>query len=199
MTTRLADKHVVGGSMASIMSVRQAAQLDMALERAGATAADVDKVCQGDTLVTILKFIRGHAVIIVKHIVDMATAPFCPTGWEVEEHIAGDSNFDFGEAKFTLLSQSPTKGTTIRESLRGGSILNANLLDHLLCHQGLIQGALGNCKHKRVFFWGTIYRDSRGTLYVRCLCWDGEEWDWEYESLENDFQMSDLILLARNR
>jgi hypothetical protein len=156
------------------MSVRQAAQLDIAAERAGATAADMDRLAQGDALAQILPFIRGLAIIqMIKYNVNLADAPFCPDGWTVEEHQKGDANFEWDPTKVALYSDEGQKtgvvrGIELREKLKGQRVLNANLLDFLHAHPELIPN---NWKGKVVFFWGTIYRESDGSLSVRCLNW----------------------------
>lgn len=49
----------------AIMTSRQAAELDFALERNGGTAKDIKKMSEGDTLAMILQFLRGNAEIIL--------------------------------------------------------------------------------------------------------------------------------------
>jgi hypothetical protein len=103
--------------MASVMGVRQAAQLDMAAERAGATAADIDKLSQGDMMAQILPFIRGMAVIkIIERIVDLAKSPFCPTGLTVEPdgHQSGESNFEWDPNKVEFYLDDAQKTGVIK-------------------------------------------------------------------------------------
>jgi hypothetical protein len=66
-------------------------------------------------------------------------------------------------------------GNKLRKELKGKPIYNANLLDYLLANYHLIPE---EWKSKYVFFWGTIYRDSDGDLYVRYLCWLVGRWRW---------------------
>lgn len=73
-------------------------------------------------------------------------------------------------------------GNELRKLLEGQKVKPANLLDYYLEHQALIPEAW---KEKVVFFWGTIYRDSDGSLCVRCLRWDGRRWFWSYRWLDN--------------
>ncbi|MBA3789207.1 hypothetical protein H0X32_02330 [Patescibacteria group bacterium] len=61
------------------------------------------------------------------------------------------------------------------------SPFNANVLDYLLANPDLIpeewkKDEKSNTRH--IFFWGTIYRDSLGSLYVRYLCWGDGRWYW---------------------
>ena len=83
------------------------------------------------------------------------------------------------------------RGTELREELKGKPVLNANVLDYLLKHPELIPE---EWKGKAVFFWGTIYRDSRGNLCVRCLYWDGSRWYWSHNWLD-DFWLADNLAL----
>lgn len=160
--------------MASVMSCRQAAQLDMAAERAGATAADIDKLSQGDMMAQILPFIRGMATIqMINYNINLAEAPFCPEGWAVEEHQKGDAHFEWDATKMALYLDQGQKsgvvrGTELREKLTGLPVFNANLLDYLLKCPALIPDSW---KGKTVFFWGTIYREPDGSLSVRSLNW----------------------------
>lgn len=63
-------------------------------------------------------------------------------------------------------------------------MLNANVLEYLLAHPDLIPE---EWKGKAVFFWGTIYRDSDGGLYVRYLYWSGVRWSWVCNWLARDW------------
>ncbi len=187
--------------MASIMSVRQAAQLDMAAERAGATAADMDRLGQGDMLAQILPFIRGLAIVqIIKHIFNLAVAPFCPLLWIVEPdgHQVGDPKFEWDSTKVALYLDEGQKtgivnGTELREKLKGQRVFNANLLDHLLSRPELIPD---DWKGKAVFFWGTIYRGPSGNLLVRYLYWDSKQWRWHYRLLVSEFMAGGPALVS---
>jgi hypothetical protein len=67
-------------------------------------------------------------------------------------------------------------GNKLRKELASKLVLNANVLDYLLAHTELIPE---EWKGKYVFFWGTIYLYSGGRLYVRCLYWRGDRWNWD--------------------
>ena len=71
--------------------------------------------------------------------------------------------------------------------------MNANILDYLLAHPELIPE---EWKGKYIFFWGTIYRLSDGRLCVRYLIWNGSEWDWSYDWLDDDFNSDSPAALA---
>ncbi len=84
------------------------------------------------------------------------------------------------------------KGEILSERLKEKS-LNANVLDYLIENPTYIpenwkKDEKGNTKY--IYFWGTIYRSSGGSLYVRCLYWDDVLWDWSDRWLGNDFGAS---------
>jgi hypothetical protein len=68
-----------------------------------------------------------------------------------------------------------------------GKGLSANVLDYLLAHPESIPE---DWKGKWVYFWGTIYRNADGSLYVRFLFWHGGRWVWDYSWLAGDFRGS---------
>jgi hypothetical protein len=119
---------------------------------------------------------------------DLDQDPFVPEDFVVEEHCPG-GQWEFNAAKIELfLTKEQTKGSVVgndlRKELKDKEVLNANVLDYLLAHPELIPDAW---KDKAVFFWGTIYRRSDGRLYVRCLGWGGDKWDWYDYWLDSRF------------
>lgn len=74
-------------------------------------------------------------------------------------------------------------GTVLRERMKGKGV-SAAILDYLLKHTKLIPE---EWKGKYVFFWGTIYRNSDGNLYVRYLYWNDSRWNWGYDWLARGF------------
>ena len=86
------------------------------------------------------------------------------------------------------------KGIDLREELVGQLVYNANLLDFYLKNLHLI---LEEWKGKAVFFWGTVYRSPKGRLYVRCLYWSGERWDWLCYFLEDDWSADSPAAVLR--
>ena len=136
------------------------------------------------------RFLAGQSELIVKeHAIDCDAAPFVPDGWKVEEHQKGGS-FIWDASKVELfLSESQKGGKTIegnklRKELAKKLVLNANVLDYLMKNPHLIPE---EWKGKAVFFWGTVYRDSDGFLYVRYLYWSGVGWDWSDYWLGDDW------------
>ena len=127
-----------------------------------------------------MRFLRGDAEVVIKtHIIDCDANPYVPDGWKVEEHIkGGELRWNPDEVELYLCDKQKSgtiKGTELRKLLKGKPVLNACVLDYLLANPQLIPE---EWKGKAVFFWGTIYRDSCGSLYVRCLCWGGGRWSW---------------------
>jgi hypothetical protein len=164
-----------------VMSARQAAELDHAFERNDFTPELVKQMSSGSFLTDVRKVLLGHAVITVpEHLIDLDADPFVPDGWKVEEHQKG-GQFKWDAAKVALyLSKKQQggkwlEGNKLREELKSKLVFNANLLDYLLNNPHLIPE---EWEGKYVFFWGTVYRHSGGSLYVRYLYWDGGRWDW---------------------
>ncbi len=121
--------------------------------------------------------------------VDLSSAPFIPDGWSVEEHQKG-GQFVWDPTKVRLhLDEGQTdrryvEGHKLRKLISKKNPYNANLLDFLLKNgnQHLIPE---EWKGKAVFFWGTIYRNSDGNLYVRYLYWRSRRWYWDYYWLDD--------------
>jgi hypothetical protein len=121
-----------------------------------------------------------------KHIIDLDADPFVPDGFTIEEHTKGGQR-EWDPAKVSLyLSPNQQDGKSItgdrlRKELTGRPVFNTLLLDFLMANRQLIPDSW---KYKAVIFWGTIYRDPDGDLYVRYLCWRDGQWDWDYDWLE---------------
>ena len=144
------------------------------------------------------KVLLGHAVITVpEHLIDCDADPFTPDGWKVEEHRKG-AQFKWDVSKVSLYLSEPQKrgksirGNKLRDELKDQSVYNANVLDYLLKNPHLIPE---EWKGKYVFFWGTIYRHSDGSLFVRYLCWRFGRWNWHYFWLGSDWSVSDPAAL----
>ncbi len=173
------------------MSVGQAHELEMAMNRVGGwDAALVKRLSTGDNLAWVRNVLKGTwEAKEANHVIDCDADPFVPEGWKVEGHQKG------GIVKWTesliglYLDKGQQNGKCIggndlRQALKDQKVLNANVLDFLLKHPELIPE---EWKGKAIFFWGTIYRNSDGRLYVRYLCWSGSRWYWHYLWLGNDW------------
>ena len=105
------------------------------------------------------------------------------SGWTIESD-NGMRSFDPQDMILHLEPEqkmSSIQGTVLKERLHK-TALNASVLDYFIEHQDKIPE---NWKEKTsngltnfIYFWGTVYRDSDDSLYVRCLGWYGGKWDW---------------------
>ena len=133
----------------------------------------------------------------IEHVINCDADPFIPNGWTVEDHQKG-GQFKFDAAQVELYLDKAQKkgsieGNKLRKELENKPVLNANILDYLLAHTELIpedwkKDEKGNTRY--IFFWGTIYRNSNGFLFVRFLYWFGDRWYWNLDWLDYDWNGS---------
>ncbi len=188
-------------------SAGQVHELEMAMDRAGDwSAALVKRLCEEDRLTKVRDYLLGLAEIrYPEHIIDCDAVPFVPKNWEVEHHQKG-GQFKFDPTKVLFyLSESQSsggviKGHELRKEMADKPVLNANVLDYLIVNPHLIpeEWKLDEQGRTRyIFFWGTIYRDSDGDLYVRYLSFEDSGWDWGYRWLDGGWRgASPAALLA---
>lgn len=174
-----------------MLDVGQANEIKLAVRRAGGTNTDLKRLSEGDTFARILPFLRGLAEIkLIDHVIDLDADPFVPGGWKVEEHKKG-GKWKFDPKKIKLyfspnqMFNNTIVGKDLRKELANESVANASLLDWYWVNTKFIPE---DWKRNVVFFWGTIYRDSIGTLYVRGLFWNGARWGSDYFWLCNDWR-----------
>jgi len=127
--------------------------------------------------------------LATRYIVDCDAEPSVPDGLKVKKHKKdGQLQLDLSKVKLHLSSYQQNgrviEGNKLRKELESEPVLNANVLDDLFAHQELIPedwkyDTKSNTR-RHIFFWGTIYRDSSGDLYVRFLCWSDGAWHWSY-------------------
>lgn len=145
---------------------------------------------------------KTHEIKPIEHAVDCGGTPYTPDGWSIESNKKGgvvklekraDGQLYIDGKKVVLFrSKKQLNGKTmvghkLREEVSGKEILNAIILDYLLAHPELIpenwkKDEEGNTIY--IFFWGTIYRRSGGSLFVRCLFWLGSQWNWRCSWLD---------------
>jgi hypothetical protein len=174
-----------------MLDVDQAGELKAAFRRGNWTNAQIKKLCEGNALAEVRDVVLGLSEIKqVTYAIDCDADPFLPNdGWKVEEH-RKDGVVIWDSAKVSLYFSKQQKGdkslmgNDLRKELANQPVLNANVLDYLLKNTHLIPE---DWKGKAVFFWGTIYRRSGGDLCVRCLCWGGGAWGWDYGWLGRGF------------
>ncbi len=124
-------------------------------------------------------------------LIDVDQAGGLKGGWSVPEgcHQKGSHfKWDASEVSLYLSEQQKNgrriEGNKLREELAGKPAPNANVLDYLLANPHLIPE---EWKGKYVFFWGTIYPNSDGRLFVRYLCWGSVGWGWGNRWLARDW------------
>lgn len=167
--------------------------------KAGWEPQDIANLSQDENLMKLVRgVLRGtHEIKNVAHIIDCDAEPFIPGGWKVENHQKGGIiQFDATKIDFYLSKKQEKgsiQGNALREELKDKKVLNANVLDYLLVNPRAIPE---EWKGKYIFFWGTIYRDSGGGLYVRCLCWHDGAWRWSHNWLDSGFRGSSPAALS---
>ena len=139
----------------------------------------------------------GKDVLKELNIFNSDAKPIIPKGynWTIEKHKKG-GDIDLSKIELYLDEKQKNgyiKGSKLRIKLKNKKVLNANVLDYLLAHPELIPE---EWKEKVVFFWGTIYRNSDGKLYVRYLNWYGLYWYWDCGWLDYDFDSGSPAALA---
>ena len=166
-------------------SAGQVHELEMAMDRVGGWDSRLVKIlCMGNTLGLVRDILKGFSTITpIEHLINCDAPPSIPNGWRVEEadqlvnRVRGVFEWDPNKVKLHLspnqMGGKPIKGEQLQTELANESVLNANILDYLLVHPALIPD---EWKGKYVFFWGTVFRSSSGSLCVRCLYFLGGEW-----------------------
>ncbi len=186
----------------SSFSIGQMNQLADALERAGFDAGDVTKLGQSGHLREIRSLLFGNAEVKpIRHIIDCDLAPQVPYGWKVESHKPGGKlEWNAGNIQLYLSphqqGENYLEGNKLRKELENKPVLNANVLDYLLDHPSLIPA---EWKGKRIYFWGTVYRGSRGGLCVRCLGWGGLRFGWSCGWLSSSFDAGEPAALLASQ
>lgn len=132
---------------------------------------------------------EGRAKVeVLKCFIDFDKPPTIPHGWailpdheQLPNRVKGVMEFDSAKVRLHLdrgqLDGKAMKGNELRESLKKTTVYGAQLGDFYYANQHLIPP---EWKEEAVFFWGTIYRDSDGNLYVRHLYWGDGAWNWDY-------------------
>jgi hypothetical protein len=141
---------------------------------------------------------EGRAKVeVLKYLVDFDKLPSIPDGWEIlpdseqlPNRMKGVMEYDPAKVVFHLdegqKDGNVIEGNKLRKKLKDVPVYGAQLLDFYLANPHLIpeewkKDEKGNTRY--IFFWGTIYRSADGNLFVRCLCWRGGSWSWNYDWL----------------
>jgi hypothetical protein len=127
------------------------------------------------------------------HLIDCDATLLIPDGWTVVEHRKGGQwKWDPREVQLHLATRQQQgkviQGRDLRKELKDKPVFSVNVLNYLRAHPELIPD---DWKGKAVFFWGTIYRDRGGDLYVRYLYWDGDRWGWDCHWLDYGWSSDD--------
>lgn len=182
-------------SSMDLLDVGQANEFKLACRRNDFTPEDLKWLCEGDNLANVRRVRLGHAnIVIPEHLIDCDAGPFIPDGWKVEQHQKG-GHFKWDASQVQLYLDKGQQngkyieGNKLRKQI-GKSVMNANVLDHLLKNPQLIpddwkKDENGNTRY--IFFLGTIYRDSVGGLCVRYLFWNARRWQWNARWLVRDW------------
>lgn len=84
------------------------------------------------------------------------------------------------------------KGDDLLEELKEIKVFTDHVLDFLLRNENLIPE---QWKGKKVFFWGSLFRNPDGYVCVRYLCWRGGAWDWGIYQLDYEWHDSPAAVL----
>lgn len=125
-----------------------------------------------------------------KIIIDCDVKPFIPEGWEIrpEDQLPGavDGKLEFDPADIVFhLADDQVRGESMDEiglieKLSGLTLLKSNVSDYLLANPNLIPEEWKRDEHgqiRRIYFWGTVFRDPEGCRFIRCLYWHDDKWD----------------------
>ena len=149
------------------------ANLAGAAAKAGISPTDFDRLWRNKKkMLALASMLHGDDI-------DCAGTPFIPSGLEYKDEdqikSAYRGTLKAGKIFSSMYLDERQKvgvliGETLKLALEGKLVLTAHCLDFVLRpeNQHLIPDEL---KGKALFFWGSIYRDSHGSLFVRYLFW----------------------------
>lgn len=175
----------------------------LAAEKQGYTPELLNELAENPKLIgELIKVQRGYAEIKTNHHVincdaDPRPVPF-RSGLCIEKHCkAGFLKWEPDKISIYLSEQQKNgenvEGNEFCKDIEKMPVLNANVLDYLLENTQLIPE---EWKDKLVFFWGTIYQQSAGSLwpnqetadkFVRYLSWEEGKWCNKYYRIRFGF------------
>lgn len=177
-------------------------EVEFALARNEWTHPLLKKATGGDFFGMIREVLEGRAEICrierltgsaaatsAEYTIDCDAKPLEPISLTV-----ADESKQFPNRVRGRLAFDPTKVKLYPSPIQQGGkySLNANVLDFYLANPHLI---LEEWRGKRVFFLGTIYRDSCSRLYVRYLFCCGIGWYSNHHLLDRNWGDHDLVAL----
>ena len=174
------------------INVVEALSLKAALQRNNWTDADISHFSEGDGAKLLLPVVRGYGKVeLLKIIIDLSAPAMLPKewrekNWEVIEHIAGPTDFEWDPEKvkpWLSIQQEGDKriegNTLLKEIRKRGPTFNANMLDWCLAHPNLVPE-----DWQMMFLWDTLYLNRpSGDQCVRYLCLDSRGPRWGYRWL----------------
>lgn len=190
-----------------MLDVDQAGELKAAFRRTrGSDGSEwtnerIKKLSEGSILGQILDVINGRSTIMqiekkvseVKSsllIVDYGVAPSL-VDLKIKSHPERKDivKYDFSKIERVLTLKPGENRISGYANLKrlnatGKILLDVRILEELLKHPELIPE---EWKKGLTYFWGTIFRDSDGSLYVAYLRWAGCDWYWRYYWLGLDW------------
>ncbi len=137
--------------------------------------------------------------------IDFDSTPVCPPGLtiapdsdQITSRVRGKRklsdirtrlHLDAGQTNVTWV-----KGYDLKTRLEGQEVYGVQLLEYYLKHLDRIPE---DWKRKgSIFFWGTIFCDDKGDLYVRCLEWRGMNWVLNYRWLGYNWGVNDPAAIS---
>jgi hypothetical protein len=164
---------------------------------------EIKRLTKGDYLGQARMISLGFAEIkFIERTVDCNVDATTPkdSRWTVKEHCKngifklerrGNDIFANGKKIVLWLSEEQKQrckpfitGRVLHSQLVRRPVLNANVLDCFLKNQYLVPRV---CKNKETCFWGTIYLDNNGKLYVRTLLGSDDGWCGNFREFDDDW------------
>jgi len=127
---------------------------------------------------TVLKIIKGQSEVI-ENTIDCSATPVICKGSIICKHLKAGM-FKFDTSSFYMYTPSERElitGFDLYDKLAGSKFLNANVFDYLIKHPKFIPE---EWKGKYTAFFGTIFKDEEGRLYVKSLAWFGNWTETKY-------------------
>jgi hypothetical protein len=189
-----------------MLDVSQAHELKMGFRRHDYDNALIKQLSEGDNLGKVREFLLGRAEFKpIDHIIDLDADDFPTRGPTVRHRKGGQFKWDPTKLMFHLSKKQQGKkvvyGHDLRDELMGKLMLNANLLDYLIKpeNQHLIPESWKKDekgRNRNIYFWGTIFCDSRGKPYVRYMCF-GVDWTSHCTWMDECLLANDYALMFR--
>jgi hypothetical protein len=182
--------------------------LQESLRRANFTEEDMKMLCASkEALICAKNAVRTlMSVGEIEHLIDCSADPHIPNGCTLVDHKRSGgirwnpNNIELYRSVNTKLG-SAISGRSLRRDLAHMPVMNACVLDYLLTHPHLIPVEWKKTLDKKtvfIFFFGTIYKNSAGAEFVRCLSWSrGGQWAWSCDFLDYEWSSSSFVVLHK--